>query len=362
MIAIDRTQGLTIRVKPDGMARFAPAAFITVWLCCWALGEVKVLGLLGNGAIALLTGHELNGNPSRLQAAPALGVGAFLLVWVTFWTIGGIAAMAELLRLVSSEETLSLDGDTIVIARRRGPFTWFQRLPRNAVRRVRVAPRRRMLVLETDRKSIEFAPVQSPADESQALDALRSALQLAAPDGSVALPDGWEETLTPEGERVVIRDTKIRRRQAFVLAGMATVAWAAALAFAWLGTLSEQAIGPAIIATVLAAGLGSFAWWLWAGRQEIKCGDGEVIVRRRWRGRVRDLYEARRLDLVTRADSDGDVWYRLEAISNAPLDARGTRKYRTRVLASAMNDPFEPRALGAWLAAHGGVPFDGGLT
>ena len=351
-------EGLVVRVRPEGIGRFGGALFLCVWLCFWLLGEVTVLGVLASGVKVLLTGHEFSGQPRSIAAGPTLGVGAFLLVWVTFWTFGGVMAIAELLRIVSSEETLVVGPASLAIRRRRGPFTTSHSIPRADVRNVRVSPRHRMLVLETHRRSLDLLRVPTPADEQQLLPAIRKELGIGtAPDGAAVLPDGWEETQTPEGDRVLVRDTRIRRKQALVLAAVAASFWAIALALAWTAMSRKPTLTPAIVLTILAALVGLWAYWLEAGRQEIKLGGERALVRRRWRGKVRELLVADRLELAVTTDSDGDVWYKLEAVNTGAFDPHPRKFKERRTLSSAMNDSFEPTALGRWLAARTGMPY-----
>ena len=347
MIRTERTpEGLVLKVRPDGVSRFGGALFLFVWLCLWAVGESVALGVLGAGAWALATGQ-----PKAPAITPALGIGGFLLVWVTFWTFGGVMAIRELLRLLSSEDVLVVGPSEVVIKRRRGPFRFTRKIPRADVRGVTMAPRHRTLRLQTVAQSIDFAQVPSPEGERAALDALRAELSLAN-EGPAPLPAGWEETLTPEGERVLVRDTRARRKQVVVLGAVAAFAWILALALAWAAT-----IGPALVLTGIAALFACGAYWLEAGRQEVRLGGERVVVRRRWRGKVKDLFTADRLELTLSTDSDGDVWYRLEGVSTSPVDRNQRRARTRRTLSSAMNDPFEPTALGRWLAARSGTPY-----
>jgi len=351
-------EGLVVRVRPEGVGRFGGALFLGVWLCFWALGESIVLGMLANGASALLTGHEFSGRPRTIELGSALAVGGFFLVWVSFWTFGGVMAIAELLRLVSSEETLVIDPANVIIRRRRGPFTTSHAIPRADARRVHVSPRHRMLVLETQRRSIDLVRVPTAADEKQVLFAVRKELGLGtSPGGEAVLPVGWEETLTPEGDRVLVRDTRIRRKQALVLAFVAAAFWAIALALAWTAISQRPTLTPAIVLTIVAALVALWAYWLETGRQEIKLGSERALVRRRWRGKLRELLVADRLELEVSTDSDGDVWYKLEAVNTGAFDPHPRRFKERRTLSSAMNDSFEPAALGRWLAARTGMPY-----
>src|SRR5262245_32857685 len=102
---LERTnEGRELRLASRGAGRFLSAGFLAFWLCGWAVGETLVLFILVKGAIALFTGQPPEPGRAPLEAGPALMTGAFLLVWVTFWTFGGYAAIAEFLRLVFGED------------------------------------------------------------------------------------------------------------------------------------------------------------------------------------------------------------------------------------------------------------------
>ena len=104
---------------------------------------------------------------------------------------------------------------------------------------------------------------------------------------------------------------------------------------------------PAIVLTLVAALFACGAYWLEAGRQEFRIGGERIVVRRRWRGKVKEVFTADRLELTHSTDSDGDVLYKLEGVS----------PNKRRTISSALNDPFEPSALGRWLATHSGTPY-----
>ena len=355
----ERTQeGWVLRVKPEGVGRFGGALFLCVWLCGWAFGEVAVLSILFGGAYALLTGHELGGAFKSLPPGPTLGVGAFLLVWVTFWTFGGIAAMAELLRLVSSEDTLTIGPAGTTIRHRRGPFSWTQTIPPGEIRNVRAASRYHVLQLETRNKMIAFGALASAADAREAIEALRRELHLpTAQEPGDALPEGWEETITPEGQRAVVRDLRTRRKQALTMGGVAALAWVLALGLSWAAIHARPTLTPAIVVAIVAALFAAGAVWLDAQRLELRLGSGTITCQRRLGRKLRTLFQIDRLELTQSTDSDGDVWYRLEGVSSAPFDPQRPRRRTRRRLVQAMNDPFEPNALGEWLAARSGVRF-----
>ena len=102
----DRTpEGIETTLSVTGFGRFLGAAFIGVWLTFWAVGEAFALWLLAKGAWALLTGEPPEPGRSPLSAEEALPIGLFLLIWGSFWTLGGIFAGREFLRLLFGRDT-----------------------------------------------------------------------------------------------------------------------------------------------------------------------------------------------------------------------------------------------------------------
>lgn len=121
----------TFRFRPQGPGHFFVAAFLAFWLCGWLAGEVVAFSLLW----------------TFLSTFPATGQGAlpvalFLLVWVSFWSVGGAAALHQLLRAIWSEDRLSVAVDgTLERQVQLGPFRHRRALPRGAMLRFQVRDR-----------------------------------------------------------------------------------------------------------------------------------------------------------------------------------------------------------------------------
>ena len=92
--------------RDRSVGRFGGAAFLMVWLCGWALGEV-----LASAALYTLVfkAPDLRGG----SAPPGL----FLLVWLTFWTFGGIMAMRQVSLQVRRTERWRFRQSTIIAGR-----------------------------------------------------------------------------------------------------------------------------------------------------------------------------------------------------------------------------------------------------
>jgi len=105
--------GWEARFKRSGYGRWFDAAFLAVWLIFWAVGAGFALWLLGMGAWSLSLDMPLEPERAPLALGPALAAGAFLLVWTSLWTLGGVLAVAEFLRLTVGEDRIALTADRL---------------------------------------------------------------------------------------------------------------------------------------------------------------------------------------------------------------------------------------------------------
>ncbi len=361
-----------MRLRPQGVARFFPAAFLLFWLCGWAVGECVAIGFLAKGVLALMNGTPFDqGQAHPLPLGVALGMGAFLILWLALWTLGGFGAMRELLRLLWSEDRLIASRDGLTLARSLGPFRTRREFPRSELRRIVIAPRNTALGVETARGEFELSRNGTCREREEALRAFQGELGLsdAAPEPEATeLPKGWQEVITPEGERALTGDIAARRKQARV-AAIAAVG-VAAVAITALAQLQRglAALPGAIVTTLMALGIACGAAWLARGRMEWRIGSGRITQRRRFGSDVRDLFEAVRLELVVSSDGDGDTVYALEALNDVveppPTPGKWTRlqsKNRRRI-AAVLKDPLVPRQLGTWLERAASIPLQDRTT
>src|ERR1051325_3666247 len=72
---------------------FVGAAFLGFWLCGWAAGENFALR-------ALFGGFEKSNELERSVPESPLFVRLFLVGWLGFWTLGGLAAMVGVYQLL----------------------------------------------------------------------------------------------------------------------------------------------------------------------------------------------------------------------------------------------------------------------
>jgi hypothetical protein len=348
------------------------AAFLSVWLCGWAVGEVIVLTVLVRGARALLVAAQETPAPPQ---GGALAMGVFLLVWLTFWTIGGLSALREVLRCIAAEDRLELGSGDLLLLRRMGPFQRQRRLPRSAIRNLRIAEhsgRGGALVADLDDRTLSLSDLGTVEERREAARQLQEALGPTAAAGQSLeprLPLGWV-CLSPSslGPPLLVPEPGLRRRQALVMAAVTLVLL---LVFAQLlqTALARPSFWP--LTLMVAVPTAAAVWgtlWLALGRMEWRLESRRMVLQRRFGGEVRERFEARALALTRSIDSDGDHWYDLMATDLHPAGglARGTtaaggRKIPTRLsLLRRIHDPAEPLQLGRWLAHRCTIPFDDG--
>ena len=360
------SEGWQVRLKPSGPVRYVAAAFLLFWLCGWAVGEGVALTFLTKGILALMNGAPFEEGHSPLQVGPALAIGGFLLLWLSLWTLGGIAAIGEVLRLLWSEDRLLANAGGITVVRSRGPFRIRRELPRDLLRRIVIDSPSGPIVAETPRERIEITRLGTNEERKESAAALRSELGIredAPRTDPVALPKGWTEVITPEGERAVTVDaaTKRMRVRIVALAALAVGAFAFGLI---LESLHRVEVVPvAVIAVAGAVGVSWLTVWLARGRMEWRIGSGSLTLRRRFGSTIKDVLEARRLELVVSRDSDGDEWIALEALGEGAAESRPEHWTRVssknrRRITSVLRDPTVPRLLGAWLSKAASVPLE----
>lgn len=349
-----------LRFRPRGPGRCFGAAFLCVWLCAWAAGEVFALAVIGHGTYSLVTGRPAFNSDQPVRLGPAIAVGCFLLVWLTIWTIGGVMAIRELLRSVWAEDRLVLDPDVLVRSHQLGPFRFTRRLARTEIRRVFVQPATTALMAQLGANVIELTSLGTPVDRAAAADTLRVALGLADEDaaaGPAALPEDWQEAAGPRGERLLVPNLQTRRKQALVVACVTSIVWTGLVLLVREGLHEPGLWAVILMLTALAAWLTRQTLWLFRGRHEWRIERGRLIHQRRFADDVTELAEARALELTESTDSDGDRWYRLNAVElSPPAFARAGKLPKQLKMARSIHDATAPRCLGRWLSVQAGIP------
>ncbi len=353
MLATEHTfEGWQARVRPEGRSRYFGAAFLAFWLCGWVVGEVFALGILAGGLWTLITGTPPHPHFDTVRGAALWPVAGFLLLWLTLWTYGGIAAGWTLLRLLWGEDRITLRADVLRLERRAAPLRRVRELRCDELHRfhrMRAKGTRYQLVADTLRGPVVVTDLASPADLDALEQALARELRLPA-ERSHELPAGWEQIPVPEGGNALVEAPARRHRQGLVVGLLAgglavTTLWSAA---------TRQPISMVVCA--LGAGLtGWGAVRLRFGRYEWQLAGARLRLVWRYRDRTRTLCEGDRLRLSVATDSDNDESFQLELI---PVAVPTAAKPRSRTIARALHSPAAPLALGEWLAHRTGLPLE----
>lgn len=346
------SKGLEVVLRPEGVLRFVGVAILSVWLSGWAVGELVALWMLGSGAAALVTGTPWPGSEPT-TAGPATAMALFLVVWLAFWTLGGIAALQELARLAWSSDRLVAGPEGLRVMHARGPFSRARAFARASLRGLGLT-RRQALVLWTDEGVFELSQLGTSRDRLEAAGRLRAEIALPEATGAgdqAALPDGWDEVRTAEGERALVPSPRRRRRQ-----GALALAIASSLLVPAIGIVRSPASdSSALVFTGVLGALAGLAGFvglrLLHGRPEWVLGTGWLRLQRRSGRRARARFEGRSLELRARKDSDGDDWFELVSLGASP-DGRA----RSWSLLDVMNDETAPAELGGWLAREANMP------
>ena len=364
-------EGWQLRLRPHGGGRYLGAVFLAIWLCGWAAAEAFAIWFLVRGALALLAGTPPGAGREPLSLAVALVGGAFLILWLALWTLGGVAAFHEFLRLLCGEDVTTVTPAGLEVRWLRGPIRTVRRFERHQIRGISLVGWDDRLSLETSRERLELSRLGTRQERIEGASGLRAelALPVALQVSAIQLPWGWEELITPEGERAVTPDRATRAKQARF---MGVVAMAlATLTFAIARGVPQRLdlVIPTAFLLVLALAAAAGGIWLARGRWEWRMGSGRLTLRRRFGSGVRDVFEGRRLVLESSSDSDGDSWFELHASANAeksPLPTtlgwRTSAPRNSRSVTRVMNDPSIVRDLALWLSRETGLELDDHTT
>jgi hypothetical protein len=358
---LERTgAGLEARLRIAGISRFGGATFLIVWLAGWAVGECFACWILGRGAWSLLTGQPPGVGHKQLEFGVALGAGLFLIFWLVLWTIGGLAAGHELLRLLFGRDILLARHDGLEIKHSYGIFCSEERFPREELRRFYRVSDRAPLCVETARGTTVLTRLGTPAERAELEQAFNAEFGLSAQPPAVgALPKGWCEVVSLERDNVLVKDPAVRRKQA-------RVAWiiCALLALVPLYLVTQARDRPDLLGAVifffaLAGAVGWGATWLSFGRNEWRLDKGRLLLQRRFCGNRTPRFEAVSLELVEDNSGENGPSYLLMAVATgAPPGTLGRNAGRfRRTIHSQSDDPTEPRNCGLWLSQRCQIPF-----
>jgi len=350
--------GNVAELRPRGFLRYLGALFLTAWLCGWVIGEAVALFGVFSILHTVLFPHLLPSwqPPGNLGVGPgSLALLLFLLAWVSLWTVGGIAAFGELLRLLGGVDRISVEGGDLRVQRGFGPFQRDRFLRRDSVRRVYLTKGQLGLAAATDRGEVVLSRFGTREELLHLADRLR--VQLGIPTGEAAIesdqrndPPGWALSSEPDGAAVLDREPVARAQAGRVCAVLAL--GGSGLGVLWISRAGAGAWSPAVVIPLLLLALFVILMvcgWLWfaRGRDRLIVRHGSLVIERRFAGREwRWAYEPPVLTLERSVDSDGDERFDLFVL-------RPERKRRR--LASALNHARDPLHLGRWIASRTGA-------
>jgi hypothetical protein len=338
--------GPSASLRPGGIGRYFGATFLLIWLGGWAFGEVFALGflvMLVRSVVGSVIGAPWSIPGGEWIAGGAAGfVLLFVLVWLTLWTFGGMAAINELLRSLAGEDKVSVELAGVELERRAGPFRRRRNFDRAKIHRVRLRPRDHAVVMDTA-SGTELISQYGTRDDRQAMaEWLRSRLALPEHGSTVdpvAAPPGWVMTIEGGTAHLTMLDATARRIASLI-------AWAivAFLGMIWIGSgavLSAATASGLLVTALVAFGA---AWLTWS-RREWRARHGELTAHTRFLLWQWDrTFKSARLEVATSTDSDNDRHYTLNVI-----DSQGRRK-----IAGEMNDHGATTDLARWLSARTG--------
>jgi len=297
--------GWQVSLRAKGLMRFFVAPFLILWLCGWAVGEAFAAGTLLAGLRDVLGPDlELGWLPHMKNPVPAFPwpVLAFLAFWLTGWTLGGLAAMGTLSRLLIGVDDVRWDHEGVEVVRRVGPFAKSSRLAWSDAQEP--FPQRGGFIVSDTRKGIR---------------------------------------------RITSFGSEEERRE---LCGWLATAWREARAGDAAGFVAAEGPPNGWAVETAEDGQPMLAWtaWLAMGRVELRPGRGSIrrVIRFAGREWTREISSAR-LALETSTDSDGDQ--RWELVASGMGGRLG--------LASNYHSPGVTRHLGLWLGERMQVELEG---
>ncbi|HEX4639008.1 MAG TPA: hypothetical protein VH170_05935 [Chthoniobacterales bacterium] len=357
---IQRTDnGFVTTLRSTGLGRFFGAAFLGVWLVGWLAGETFALWMLGAGGWSFFTGQPPSAGRNPVNLGVAIAGGLFLLFWLSFWTLGGVAAIWEFLRLLFGKDRFEVTSDAVKIDNGYGLFHSTKDLRRDEVVRFYNRPNRAALCADTFRGSIELSRVGTWKDRVALAQELNTHFSISPEHREGQLPSGWCEISSPERESILVKDPATRRKQALF-------AWTICFILSFIAAYLVNAAGErpglwalAIFMVIVTALVAWGALWLNIGRNEWLLDRGRITLQRRFSQVRTKKFEAAALELIEENSGDNGPDYELIAVAPG-AEPRPSHSYRLgkqrRIIYSEPNDPTAPRNLGLWLSQHCSIP------
>jgi hypothetical protein len=319
------------------------------WLYGWLAGEVFALSTV----LSMLHGAVLPAPIAERLPDTSNGGGpfvvVFLLVWLTFWTFGGIFAFRQLLTLLWGREEISAGPEGIRVRRGAGPFLWDKKISRRKIESIRMRRLSGPIKVETSDGVVRIASLGTREERQTLRDRLRESLQMEAPvslaDGvEIRIPGVWEKAVDVTGAPVLRRSRALQAKAARVAWVTASIAgFSCVFVISRLLPPSGDSDPTALVFvtggfTLLAAIGGVLFTW---GRHEFVAHYRKLEVRRGVGSFLKaKTYAEPDLVIKTRTDSDGD-----EFMSLVVREGEGEQ-----ALVSTLNEAHEPVIIGRGLA------------
>ena len=338
--------GSTRSLRPSGIGRYFTAAILSAWLVCWVVGEVfaiTMLGALFSSIAGAFPEHLPAWSTDLLTSGGAAFALLFLVLWLTLWTVGGIAALTQVMRSLVGEDVIGLTDSGFELVHRAGPFRRRYTFDRSAIRRLRMRPHDKGVVVDTAKGTREITTFGLAAERDDVAAWLSRHLGLSDADAEAGTPPAtWEVRM--EGEVAYVR--KVRPGARFT---RSLIAWllTAGIGSAWYASLDAETSSrniPALVLTLIVAAGAAMSTW---GRRELLVRHGELMFRRSFAMWTTErAFRSARLEVTHETDSDNDSHYKLIV-----TDAAGSQTVHSQV-----HDSGEVVDLAHWLAGRTGFP------
>ena len=105
--------------------------FLSVWLIFWTGAELGVGGTMLAGLVRLLTGNI---------GMADLGGGLFMLIWLTFWTVGGAFAIYALVWQIKGQEKVTVNNEGLTVCYELGSWERSKTYLKKHLLNLRVSP------------------------------------------------------------------------------------------------------------------------------------------------------------------------------------------------------------------------------
>lgn len=340
--------GSTTSLRPTGVGRYFGAAFLAFWLAGWAIGETFALAMLAAMFGSLSGVLSEQGLPAFVAQLSSSGAATFvilfLLVWLTFWTFGGIAAIAHVLRMLAGEDRLTVQASGFELVRRAGPFHRVRAFDRSSIRRVRIRHHDKALVADTAGATHVITQYGTVPEREAVGEWLRRSLSLGASDATMAAPPTTWEVTTGEGGVTRLRNCHARTRR---IRSLLALIVAGAVSIGWFASLSASDPFGSVAALALTVALACGAAFVTFGTREWIVRAGQLTFRRRFATfETEQTFTSGRLEVTQNSDSDSDQHY--------TLAVRDSNERRT--IYRQINDSGETIDFARWLAGRTGFP------